>query len=110
MRISGNRLRTKKSPGRSPKLTKSQRRKLCEMIDPGPAQAGLMGNCWRSPMMQHLIYEHFGVFYCVRHLSALLRSMGYSYQKAHFVSSDHLDPDAREQWLKSHSRLSKSQP
>jgi transposase len=93
-------LRTKKSPGRPPKLTKSQRRKLCELIDAGPAKAGLIGNCWRSPMIQHLIHEHFGVFYCVRYISQLLKSMGYSYQKARFIS-DHLDPDAREHWLSS---------
>jgi len=44
-------LRAKKSPGRPPKLTKSQCRKLCELIDAGPAKAGLNGNCWRSPMI-----------------------------------------------------------
>ena len=49
-------------------------------------------------MIQHLIQERFGVFYSVRYLSALLKSMGYSYQKARFVSG-HLDPKAREQWL-----------
>ncbi len=72
-------LRAKKSPGRPPKLTKSQRRKLCQLIDDGPAKAGLSGNCWRSPMIQCLIQEHFGVFYSVRYISALLKSMGYSY-------------------------------
>jgi hypothetical protein len=45
-------LRAKKSPGRRPKLTKSQRRKLCRLLDEGPAKAGLPGNCWRSPMIQ----------------------------------------------------------
>jgi transposase len=90
-------LQSKHSPGRPPKLTKAQRRKLCQLIDEGPAKAGLTGNCWRSPMIQHLIQEHFGVFYCVHYLSALLRSMGYSYRKARFVS-DHLDPQ-RAQWL-----------
>jgi transposase len=93
-------LRTKKSPGRPPKLTKTQRRKLCELIDAGPAQAGLIGNCWRSPMIQHLIHERFGVFYCVRYISELLKSLGYSYQKARFVSG-HLDQEARAQWLSS---------
>jgi len=93
-------LRAKKSPGRPPKLTKSQRRKLCELIDAGPAKAGLNGNCWRSPMIQHLIHEHFGVYYSARYISALLKSMGYSYQKARFVSG-HLDQEARAQWLTS---------
>jgi transposase len=54
-------LQSKKSPGRPPKLTKAQRRKLCQLIDEGPAKAGLTGNCWRSPMIQHLIQQHFGV-------------------------------------------------
>ncbi len=91
-------LRTKKSPGRPPKLTKSQRRELCQLIDEGPAKAGLSGNCWRSPMIQRLIQERFGVLYSVRYISELLKSMGYSYQKARFVSG-HLDQEAREQWL-----------
>ncbi|MFN2206894.1 MAG: helix-turn-helix domain-containing protein, partial [Candidatus Promineifilaceae bacterium] len=49
--------RAKKSPGRPAKLTKSQRRELCKLIDEGPAKAGLSGNCWRSPMIQRLIQE-----------------------------------------------------
>jgi len=93
-------LRAKKPSGRPPKLDESQRRTLCQLIDEGPAKAGLIGNCWRSPMIQHLIQEHFGVFYSVRYISALLKSMGYSYQKARFVS-DHLNPETREQWLNS---------
>ena len=91
-------LRTRKSPGRRRKLTKSQRRELCQFIDEGPAKAGLTGNCWRSPMIQRLIQERFGVLYSVRYISELLKSMGYSYQKARFVSG-HLDQEAREQWL-----------
>ncbi len=91
-------LRAKKSSGRRPKLNESQRRKLRKLIDEGPAKAGLTGNCWRSPMIQQLIYERFGVLYSVRYISALLKSMGYSYQKARFVSG-HLEQEAREQWL-----------
>jgi hypothetical protein len=70
------------------------------LIDEGPAKAGLSGNCWRSPMIQRLIQERFGVFYSVRYISELLKSMGFSYQKALFVS-DHLNPEKREQWLNS---------
>jgi transposase len=91
-------LEAKKSPGRRPKLTKAQRQELARLIDAGPAKAGLVGNCWRSPMIQHLIQERFGVFYSVNYLSQLLRNMGFSYQKARFVS-DHLNPQKREQWM-----------
>ena len=91
-------LTTKKSPGRPPKLTKPQKRELAKLIDEGPAKAGFLGNCWRSPMIQHLIHERFGMFYCVHYISQLLRNMGFSYQKARFVS-DHLDKEKRKQWL-----------
>jgi transposase len=89
---------SKKSPGRPPKLTKSQRKKLAQLIDEGPVKAGYMSNCWRSPMIQDLIQKHFGVLYSVKYISQLLSNMGYSYQKARFVS-DHLDAEAREKWL-----------
>jgi len=49
-------------------------------------------------MIQHLIYEQFGVLYAVHYLSQLLKNMGFSYQKARFVS-DHKDPEKRREWL-----------
>jgi transposase len=91
-------LRFRKSPGRPPKLTKAQRRELGRVLDAGPAKAGLVGNCWRSPMMQRLIEQCFGVLYSVHYLSQLLKSLGFSYQKAGFIS-DHLDEAARQAWL-----------
>lgn len=91
-------LKANKPPGRPSRLTKSQRRELCKLIDDGPAQAGFTANCWRSPMIQHLVQEKFGVFYSVHYISQLLKNLKFSYQKARFVS-DHLDEQAREQWL-----------
>ncbi len=93
-------LNTKRPPGRPPKLTKRQKKELAAIIDKGPAQAGFLSNCWRSPMIQHLINEKFGIFYSVHYISQLLKNMGFSYQKARFVS-DHLDEEARKQWLSS---------
>lgn len=61
-------LTTTKSPGRPPRLTKPQKRELVKLIEEGPAKAGFLGNCWRSPMVQHLIHERFGVFYCVHYI------------------------------------------
>jgi transposase len=88
----------KKPPGKPSKLTKSQKKELANIIDQGPAQAGFIGNCWRSPMIQQLIWDKFGVSYSVHYISQLLKNMGFSYQKARFVS-DHLDEKARENWL-----------
>ena len=90
-------LKYKKSPGRPPKLTKSQRDTLAQLIEDGPEQAGFPGACWRTPMIQHLIQEKFGVFYSVHYLSQLLKNMGFSYQKARFVSG-HLNPEKRSEW------------
>jgi transposase len=92
-------LESKKSPGRPPnKLTKSQKQELTRLLDGGPAKLGLIGNCWRSPTVQHMIDQRFGVFYAVHSISQLLKSLGFSEQKARFVSG-HLDPAAREKWL-----------
>ena len=91
-------LETKKSPGRPPKLTKTQKKELAAIIDKGPAEAGFLSNCWRSPMLQHLIYKRYGISYSVHYISQLLKNMGFSYQKARFVS-DHLDEMARKKWL-----------
>ena len=88
----------KKSPGRPAKLSKAQRRELGKLIDAGPIAAGFTGNCWRGPMIQVLIKERFGVLYSVHYLSELLRSMGFSYQKASFIA-DHLNDQARREWL-----------
>ena len=86
-----------KPPGRPPKLTPTQQAALATLIDEGPVKAGFSGACWRSPMIQQLIYDRFGVFYNVFYIAQLLKNLGFSYQKAAFVS-DHLDEDKRQVW------------
>jgi hypothetical protein len=49
-------------------------------------------------MIQELIYQKFGVLYNRFYVSELLHNLGLSYQKARFVS-DHLDEQARTQWM-----------
>ncbi len=91
-------LLSRKPPGRPSKLTKSQKKELDEIITEGPVAAGYPGACWRSPMIQDLIHRRFGSFYSVHYISQLLKNMGFSYQKARFVS-DHKDPEKRKEWL-----------
>ena len=86
-----------KPPGRPPKLTPTQQAALATLIDEGPVKAGFSGACWRSPMIQQLIYDRFGVFYNVFYIAQLLKNLGFSFQKAAFVS-DHLDKDKRQAW------------
>lgn len=91
-------LETRKYPGRPAKLTKTQKKELAAIIDKGPAEAGFLSNCWRSPMLQQLICERYGILYSVHYISQLLKNLGFSYQKARFVS-EHLDEIARAKWL-----------
>ena len=66
-------------------------------MEEGPVKAGFSGACWRSPMIQQLIYDRFGVLYNVFSIAQLLKNLGLSYQKAAFVS-DHLDEAKRHAW------------
>ena len=86
----------KPSSGR-PKLTKAQQHQLCQWIDAGPQACGLNGDCWRSPMIQQLIKERFGVSYSIFYIAELLRNLGFRYQKAAFVS-DHLNEIERRRF------------
>lgn len=92
-------LKSKKSTGRPSKLTKAQKKQLSKIITDGPAANGFPGACWRTPMLQHLIKEKFGVLYSAIYLSELLKNMGFSFQKAKFVAAKK-DDEKRAEWLK----------
>lgn len=87
----------KTRPGRRPRLTKTQKRELYQIIVAGPQPAGFPGACWRSPMIQELIDQQYKVSYSVYYIAQLLKNLGLSYQKARFVADD-ADPKKRKQW------------
>ena len=58
-----------KPTGRPPKLTPTQKEALATLIDEGPVKTGFSGACWRSPMIQQVIYDRFGVFYNVFYIA-----------------------------------------
>ena len=91
-------LRPRTSPGRPAKLTAAQKAQLASLLDAGPLAAGYDTGCWNSALIQDLIWRELGCLYNVHYLSALLGTLGYSYQKARFVS-DHLDEPKRQHWL-----------
>jgi transposase len=91
-------LRYHTSPGRPAKLTPTQKRRLCALIEAGPEAAGYRTGCWNSAVIQGLIQREFGVLYNVHYVAELLRNLGFSYQKARFVS-DHLNTEQRHAWL-----------
>lgn len=86
------------SPGRPRKLTPTQRERLKALVAAGPLAAGYPSGCWSSRMLQDLVYRAFGVCYNAHYLCTLLRNLGFSYQKARFIS-DHLDEERRRVWI-----------
>jgi transposase len=90
----------RKAPGRPASLTKTQKRQLARWIEAGPEACGYECGCWSSVLIQDLIDRKFHVLYNRFYVCELLRHLGFSYQKARFVS-DHLDGDARQRWMES---------
>ena len=88
----------RRPPGRKPRLTKTQKRRLAELIEAGPLAAGYLSQCWTSLLIQQLILREFGVLYNRHYVCELLHNLGFSYQKAKFIS-DHLDEEGRRKWL-----------
>jgi transposase len=84
-------------PGRPAKLTKTQRQTLVALIEAGPQAAGYASGCWSATMRQDLIQRQLGGEYHPHYIGTLLYNLGFSYQKARFVS-DHLDEAKRLEW------------
>jgi transposase len=89
----------RKASGRPARLTKTQKRQLSKWVEAGPEACGYPTGCWTSVLIQELIYQKFHVLYNRFYVCELLHNLGHSYQKARFVS-DHLDEEARQQWMK----------
>jgi transposase len=86
------------SGGRPEKLTPRQKKRLVELIEAGPLVVGFETACWHSVLIRVLIWREFGVLYNRQYVCTLLSNMGFSFQKARFVS-DHLDAAKRLAWL-----------
>jgi transposase len=84
--------------GRPAKLTPIQKKRLVELIEAGPLVVGCETACWNSVLLRVLIWREFGVLYNCQYVCTLLHNLGFSFQKARFVS-DHLDAAKRLAWL-----------
>jgi transposase len=84
--------------GRKANLTRTQQKRLGELIDAGPEAAGFDTACWNSILIRVLIERELGVLYDRFYVCELLRNLGFSFQKARFVS-DHLDEAKRLAWI-----------
>ena len=84
--------------GRRPKLPPKQKQRLVDAIDAGPPVVGFETACWNSVLIRVLIWGECGVLYNRHYVCTLLHNVGFSFQKARFVS-DHLDAAKRLAWL-----------
>ena len=88
--------------GRKEKLTKAQQTQLVKLIKAGPEANGFHCGIWNSAMIAEVIWLKFEVRYNLNYLSSLLKKLGFSYQKARFIS-DRQEEEAyqvaRKKWL-----------
>jgi transposase len=87
-----------RSPGRPGKLTQTQRQQLAAVITAGPLAAGYPTGCWSAVLIGDWLSRHFGVVYHPHYLCQVLDNLGFSFQKARFVS-DHRNEAARAAWM-----------
>jgi transposase len=88
--------------GRKDKLTKEQKQELIKLIKDGPEANGFHCGIWNSAMIAEVIWLKFEVRYNLNYLSSLLKNLGFSYQKARFISDRHEEEKyeaARKEWL-----------
>ncbi len=69
------------SPGRPPKLSPVQKRRLVRMIAKGPLAHGYKTDVWTCDRVRRLIWREFRVRYHRDHVGRLLHQLGLSPQK-----------------------------
>lgn len=74
-------LQAKPVPGRPPKVTVRQRKRLVDDLLKGARACGFPTDLWTCPRVALQIWRRFGVRYHVDHLSRLLRGLGWTPQR-----------------------------
>jgi transposase len=74
-------LRPQPTPGRPPKLSTSQEKRLTTVLLKGPLAAGYRTDLWTLKRVAQMIRKQFGVAYHPCHVWKLLTSLGWSCQK-----------------------------
>jgi len=71
----------RQAPGRPPKLSEVQRKRLVELLQRGPQAAGYERELWTLKRVAQVIEREFGVTYHPCHVWRLLEKIGWSCQK-----------------------------
>lgn len=74
-------LKPKPAPGRTPRLTRPQKRQLIGLLLKGAMASGYRTELWTCQRIAEVIRKRFGVRYHPDYVGPLLRSMNWSWQK-----------------------------
>ena len=74
-------LRPKPTPGRPPRLSDVQKRRLVALLTQGPLRAGYTTDLWTLGRIAELIAGEFGIRYHPAHVWRILTALGWSCQK-----------------------------
>lgn len=74
-------LKVRVSPGRPPKLSRIQARRLVSVLLKGALAAGYANQLWTTARVAEIISKQFGVRYHRDHVGRFLHALGWSHQK-----------------------------
>jgi transposase len=74
-------LRPRRIPGRPPKLSRSQKEALIQLLVKGALAAGYSTDLWTTQRVADLTWKHFRIRYHRDYMGPLLAQLGWSYQK-----------------------------
>ena len=87
-----------KTPGRTSKLTKEQKKKLKRMLKQGAMKAGYPTERWTLERVSELIEKEFDISYHPKGLGRVLDKLGFSLQKP-LPRADERDEELVKAWL-----------
>jgi transposase len=94
--------RVRFSPGRPPKLSAKQKKKLVRLLLKGAMANGFRTDLWTTPRIGQVIERAFGVRYHPDHIGRMMAQMGWSPQKPERRALERNDPEIerwkREEW------------
>jgi len=103
-------LKAQPIPGRPPRLSLPQRRRLVRYILKGPEAFGFRTALWTCPRIVQLIRNRFKVLYHPDHVGRLLRACGLTPQRPQRVAKER-NPHRIRQWIQHEwPRIKKNSP
>jgi transposase len=75
-------LRSKKQPGRPPRLTETQREELYVVLQDPPEKHGISSNIWDGKSLSAYIETRYGVIMKTRTCQRLFRQLGFTLRRA----------------------------